>query len=292
MNFLKVVISMIALVAAIEECQDCGTDEVELLQQKTEEKQMPDWSKILGAAKTAVDSGMSKVTTQMNGAIVNLNTKILDAEKKFNASMATFEKAHDATATVSQNLTKFKTLVQQTIGSYVPFYGDAVKQVTTAVATTKTVVSAMGQQELAAKLEAMNKTAMEKLSTLMETSEALTTDVIKAKTTEYGKTLVMVNDKLGKIEETTNSFRSTFNENLQSFTAVLEAPLKVALGDAATAQITDITAKAQTMLANLGQFTVVLKRGLVSAADDVDINLKGTGQRKPFFKRVFGGMFR
>ena len=27
---------------------------------------------------------------------------------------------------------------------------------------------------------------------------------------------VMVNDKLGKIEETTNSFRSTFNENLQA----------------------------------------------------------------------------
>ena len=26
----------------------------------------------------------------------------------------------------------------------------------------------------------------------------------------------MVNDKLGKIEETTNSFRSTFNENLQA----------------------------------------------------------------------------
>ena len=27
---------------------------------------------------------------------------------------------------------------------------------------------------------------------------------------------VKVNDKLGKIEETTNSFRSTFNENLQA----------------------------------------------------------------------------
>eukprot|EP00434_Breviolum_minutum_P041385 symbB.v1.2.036814.t1/scaffold5285.1/size28895/1 len=57
------------------------------------------------------------------------------------------------------------------IGSYVPFYRDAVQQVTTAVATSKTVVSAMGQQELAAKLEAMNETA-EKLSTLMETTEA------------------------------------------------------------------------------------------------------------------------
>ncbi len=284
MKFLKVVFSMLALVSAIEERENCNSEEVELLQQKTEEKQMPRWSKVL--------SGISKVTTQMNGAIVELNSKILAAQLEFNASMDTFETAHNATASAGQNLTKFKDLLKETMGNYVRFYRDAVKKVKVHVGTSKKVLSAMRLQELTDRFDEMNKTAMEKLSTLIKTSEVLITTVRNINTTEYGNTLVVLNDKLDEIVKTTTSFRETFNANLLFFTELLEAPVKVAFGGDTPEQITDITKEAKTMLANLGEFTTVLEERLASAADDVDINLKGTGHRKPFFKRVFGGMFR
>ena len=284
MKFLKVVFSMLALVSAIEERENCNSEEVELLQQKTEEKQMPRWSKVL--------SGISKVTTQMNGAIVELNSKILAAQLEFNASMDTFETAHNATASVGQNLTKFKNLLKETMGNYVRFYRDAVKKVKVHVGTSKKVLSAMRLQELTDRFDEMNKTAMEKLSTLIKTSEVLITTVRNTNTTKYGKTLVVLDDKLDEIVKTTTSFRETFNANLLFFTELLEAPVKVAFGGDVPEEITDITKEAQTMLANLDEFTTVLEKRLASAADDVDINLKSTGHRKPFFKRVFGGMFR
>ena len=274
MNFLKRVFSVLCVVSAIEERNTCNPEEVELLQQKTE---MPHWSKVL--------SGISKVTTQMNDAIVELNSKILDARQEFNASMNTFEEAHNATATVRQNLTNFKTLVTETMGNYVRFYKDAVKKVN--ATNTKKVLSAMGLQELTDRFDEMNKTAVEKLSTLIKTSGVLLRKVRRTNTSDYGNTLVVLNDKLKKIVKTTTSFRETFNTNLLFFTEVLEAPVKVALGGAAPKQITDMTKEAQTMLANLGESTKVLKKGLASAADDVDMNLKGH-PRKPFFKRVFG----
>ena len=275
MNFLTFVFSMLCIVSAIEERNTCNSEEVELLQQKTE---MPDWSKVL--------SGIRKVTTQMNGAIVELNSKILDARQEFYASMNTFEEARNATASVTQNLTEFKNLVKETMGNYVRFYKVAVKKVN---ATIKNVVSAMGLQELTDRFDEMNKTAVEKLSTLIKTSEVLLNQVRRTNASNYGNTLVVLNDQLNKIVKTTTSFRETFNVNLLFFTDVLEAPVKVALGGAAPEQITDMTKEAQTMLANLGESTRVLKEGLASAADDVDMNLKG--HRKPFFKRVFG-MFR
>ena len=74
---------------------------MEFLQQKTETV----------AAKRAVNS--NKVTFQMNDAIVQ-NSKILDVETQFNASMATFEKTPDATATASQNLTTFGEFGEET----------------------------------------------------------------------------------------------------------------------------------------------------------------------------------
>ena len=276
MNFLTFVFSMLCIVSAIEERKTCNSEEVELLQQKTE---MPNWSKVL--------SGIRKVTTQMNGAIVELNSKILDARQEFYASMNTFEEAHNATASVTQNLTEFKNLVKETMGNYVRFYKVAVKKVN--ATTTKTVLSDMGLQELTDRFDGMNKTAVEKLSTLIKTSEVLLNQVRRTNASNYGNTLVVLNDQLNKIVKTTTSFRETFNVNLLFFADVLEAPVKVALGGAAPEQITDMTKEAQTMLANLGESTRVLKEGLASAADDVDMNLKG--HRKPFFKRVFG-MFR
>jgi len=252
---------------------------------------MPDWSKVLDAAKGAVNSGMGQITSQMTDVVTKLDTKIMTAETEFNSSLNTYNTFANATETLANNVSKFQALIQNTVSKYVPFYSEAMQQFTNAVSTTKSLIGAMGQKDLSEKLEALETTATEKLKDLSDTSGALATKVMQSTSDEYGDTLGDLKEKLGHIASTSNQFREDFNGKLQSFTGVLEEPLKVALGESASTQIMSLTSKTQAMLGHLQQFAGILKGGLTTAADDVDFKLK-TAANKGWFKRVFGGLFR
>eukprot|EP00435_Cladocopium_sp_Y103_P040856 s619_g11.t1 len=257
--------------AAVEE------DSNPKLVEETDEKG-PDFSKIMDAARQAVQSGMTRVTSQILGAggtcVVELMKEIVgqmndfatDAEVSFNETMDEYKKLASQAETVSQNLTKFKSLVQDTIAGYVPFYSGAVDQVNAAVKTAQLVVKTMGKKELEEKLQDVNETVTTKLNTLAKTSSQFSSQVAEATLEEYKKIWSglkdrLLADKLAYLSETTGNFREAFNEKLKTFTGILEAPLKIALGEEATTQINDLTSSTEKMLANLQHLTNVYRAG-------------------------------
>mmetsp|Transcript_18331 Transcript_18331/g.31031 ORF Transcript_18331/g.31031 Transcript_18331/m.31031 type:complete len:293 (+) Transcript_18331:82-960(+) len=292
MSFFRVLVSLLGVLAATQECQNCEADELELLQAKTEEK-FPDWSEVLGAGKDAMTSGVGQVTSKMGDAISELNSEVMQAEGMFNTSLDKFNQAADATATVSQNMTKFQTLIRQTVQKYAPFYVTAVEEVNQAVKTTKAVAAMLGQKELKEKLEAMNASATEKLRKLADTSEALAAKVVGTSSDKYGEILDDVREKLGTIASTAASFRKKLNKNVESLSDALQGPMEVALGDSANDEIMKFKTQVQATLLNMEKFTAIVKTGLSKAADGVDTQLAEVKKRKKgFFSRVFGGLFR
>lgn len=296
-------VALLALMAAGEPCETCEADEIQLLQAKSEEdsnpklveetdEKGPDFSKIMDAARQAVQSGMTRVTSQMKEIVGQMNDFATDAEVSFNETMDEYKKLASQAETVSQNLTKFKSLVQDTIAGYVPFYSGAVDQVNAAVKTAQLVVKTMGKKELEEKLQDVNETVTTKLNTLAKTSSQFSSQVAEATLEEYKKIWSGLKDKLAYLSETTGNFREAFNEKLKTFTGILEAPLKIALGEEATTQINDLTSSTEKMLANLQHLTNVYRAGLAEAADDVDTAMTYAASHKNWFQRVFGGLFR
>lgn len=299
-------VALLALVAAGEPCENCEADEIHLLQAKSEEdpknpklvategkgEKGPDFSKIMDAAREAVKSGMTKVTSQMNEIVVQMNEFSTEAEVAFNKSLDDYKKLASKAEDASQNLTKFKALVKDTIAEYVPFYSGAVGQVNAAVKAAQMLVKTMGKKDLEEKLQDVNKTVTTKLNALAQSSSEFSSAVAKSTLEEYKKIWSGLKDKLAYISETTGSFREAFNEKLQTFTGMLEEPLKIALGEEATKQINDLTSSTSKMLANLQHLTDVYRAGLAEAADDVDTAMTYAASHKGWFRRIFGGLFR
>eukprot|EP00435_Cladocopium_sp_Y103_P054236 s57_g17.t1 len=292
MSFFRVLVPLLGVLAATEECQNCEADELQLLQAKTEE--FPDWSKILGAGQDAMTKGIGQVTSKMGEAITDLNDEVKEAESMFNASLDKYNQAADATASVSQNMTKFKALVTETVKRYAPFYVAALEEVDDAAKTTKNVASMLGQKELKEKLEDLNNIAMEKLNKLADLSEAVANQVAETSSENYGAILGDVREKLGSIVSTASSFRKKLNENLESLTGALQGPLEVALGESANSEIMKFKTQVQTAMLNMEKFTEIVKLGLSKAADGVDTQLTeaARSKKKGFFGRIFGGLFR
>lgn len=287
-RLLSFCVSAVALLAAAE---DCENDELQLLQMH---EKFPDWSKILEAGAKGADAlsgGIGKVTSQIGDAITTLDSQVMQAEGLFNASLSKFNKACNATTTVSQNLTEFKFLIGNTVEKYAPFYVSAVEQVQTAVKTTKAILGLMGQKDLINKLEDLNQTAVEKLGDLADASEALSSEVMETSHEKYGDIVEDMKGKLDAIVGTTGSFQKSFNKKLEAFTASLQGPLELALGAEASTQILNLQTKAQKMVKNLNTFAQIVKMGLASAADDVDTQVANV-KKKGFFSRIFGGFFR
>mmetsp|Transcript_15207 Transcript_15207/g.18592 ORF Transcript_15207/g.18592 Transcript_15207/m.18592 type:complete len:285 (-) Transcript_15207:54-908(-) len=284
MTILKAVaFSILALLAVAEECQNCETDDLELLQAKAQEK-FPDLSGILGG-------GIGKMTSNFGDTIDKVNTQLTQAETKFNESLAKFNAAANATATVVQNMTKFKALIKDTIATYVPFYDKVLKQVTDAVKTTKAVATMIGQEELLEKLNDINQTAMEKLGALGQSTEALASEVADAGEDKFGDIADDVKGKLDSMLSTTSSFRESFNSKVETFMDALESPMKIALGDDGAKDILKLKTQAQGMLQHFEDFATIVKTGLTTASDGVDTEL-AKASRKGFFGRIFGGLFR
>eukprot|EP00438_Fugacium_kawagutii_P024649 Skav203986 [mRNA] locus=scaffold3369:114900:115835:- [translate_table: standard] len=311
MSCFKVVCFAFAAVAAAQECQNCESDELELLQAKADKaeenfaensletdkkftdydvEKFPDLSKILGDGG-AIASGIGQVTSRMGETLTTLDTKMEKEELMFNQTIRQFNMAANATASVTRNATKFKALIGSTVARYVPFYKSAMEQVTTAIKTTKAVAALIGQEELNEKLEKLSSTAMEKLGALADTSEALATKVATTGTEKYNDISGDVKEKLKSLASTAGSFRQSFSSNLDSVMDTLEAPLQLAVGDKAKQDIMEIKLQAATMLSDLEKFAVIVKDGLTTAADGVDIQ-KMTGGKKGFFDKIFGGLFR
>lgn len=290
MSFFRVLVPLLVVLAATEECQNCEADELELLQAKTEEK-FPDWSEILGAGKDAMTSGVGQVTSKMGEAMTKLNSEVMQAAGTFNASLDKFNEAASATATVSQNMTKFKALIDETVKRYAPFYVSAIDQVGEAVKTTKAIASMMGQEELTQKLEDLNTAATEKLHKLADTSEALASKVADTSSEKYGDILGDVREKLGSLASTASNFRKKLNEHVESLTGALQGPLEIALGESANGEIMKFKTQVQATLLNMEKFTEIVKIGLSTAADGVDTQL-AEASKKGFFRRIFGSLFR
>ncbi|CAL1145905.1 unnamed protein product [Cladocopium goreaui] len=206
----------------------------------------------------------------MSEIVVQMNEFSTEAEVAFNKSLDDYKKLASKAEDASQNLTKFKALVKDTIAEYVPFYSGAVGQVNAAVKAAQMVVKTMGKKDLEEKLQDVNKTVTTKLNALAQSSSEFSSAVAKSTLEEYKKIWSGLKDKLAYISETTGSFREAFNEKLQTFTGMLEEPLKIALGEEATKQINDLTSSTSKMLANLQHLTDVYRAGLAEAADDVD----------------------
>lgn len=298
-------VALLALVTAAESCENCEADEIHFLQAKSEEdpkdsklvategkgKKGPDFSKIVDAAREAVKAGMTKVTSQMNEIVVQMNEFATDAEVAFNESFDDYKRLASKAANATQNLTKFKALVEGTIAEYVPFYSGAVEQVNAAVKAAQMVVKTMGKKELEEKLQDVNATVTTKLNALAKTASEFSSAAAKATLKEYKKVWKGLKDKLAYISETTGSFRVAFKEKLQTFTGMLEEPLKVALGDDATKQINDLTSSTSKMLANLQHLTDVYRAGLAEAADDVDTAMTHAASHRSWLRRIFDGLF-
>ncbi|CAK9028747.1 unnamed protein product [Durusdinium trenchii] len=226
MALFKIVFSLL-LLAAAEECDNSERDEVQLLQAQDKGREIqPDWTKIVDAAKTAVNSGIGKVTTQLSDALDTANTKILAAGTKFNQSVEKFESKANANFTVSQNLSAFKSLIDANVKQFVPSYNTTLKQVTTGLATTKTVMGAMGQKELAEKLEKLEGTVTDNLRALADSTQAMAQDMTQATADNYGDYFATMKKKLQFISSTSASFKSTFESQLEAFSGALLGPLE------------------------------------------------------------------
>lgn len=298
--FTSQVIKTLCLLAlAAGQRQDCEQDEVQLLQIRSDDKQMqiPGLDKlgdtlgnVVGAAHEIANQGIGQVTAKISDALDSIDKDIQEASLKLNKSVDSFRATANATGTVSQNLTKMQKLVTDMVEQMVPSYQATLDKIEAAVDTTKTVLSAMGQKDLLDKIDGCKSTATNQLSSLADKTQAIAQDMSAATEKELGESLKRMDSLLDQSVETVKSFRGSFNEHLATFTSSLAGPLAVALGDETPEKIGNLTMKADGVLSNLQSLVVNASTALQSCGTMVDSTLTQVSSGG-FLGRIFKGIF-
>ena len=281
-----------------QSCQSCqDSDELQLLQLRSDDKQIPGldklgdaMGKVMGAAHEIGNQGLGQVTIKILDALERADKQIQDAGLKLNKSVESFQRSADAAETLSQNLTKMQKLVSDTMEDLVPSYKTTLEQIQVAVKSTKSILSAMGQKDLLDKLDGCESTAVDHLSSLADKTQAIATNMADATEKELEKSLKTMDSLLDKAVEAVKSFRMDFDLNLKYFTQSLMDPLSIALGDEAPQKIGNLTVKADGVMADLQSLVMNVSQALQSCGTMVDSKLEEVGQ-EGFFRKIFKSIF-
>ena len=196
---MKIFALCLLVLAASEPCYDCNsqdTDEVQLLQVRSGQKEIPGLDKLVdsvsqavGAARKIADQGIGQVTTQLTSAMDKAELEISSATQKFNTSIINFHAQAKEADTVAQNFTKLQKLVADTVGNLIPCYTATLENVKGAVAATKTILSSIGQKDVLEKLETCQGTAVEKFTQLADTTSAMGMQIANSASMKVGEAL-------------------------------------------------------------------------------------------------------
>lgn len=298
---MKIFALCLLVLAASEPCyDDCNsqdTDEVQLLQVRSGQKEIPGLDKLVdsvsqavGAARKIADQGIGQVTTQLTSALDKAELEISSATQKFNTSIINFHAQANEADTVAQNFTKLQKLVADTVGNLIPCYTATLENVKGAVAATKTILSSIGQKDVLEKLETCQGTAVEKFTQLADTTSAMGMQIANSASMKVGEALDILRSQTAKAAELSKDLKWQFHEKIETFVGSLQGPLTVALGEEAPERISGLTAKVDTVFAQFNALLKLINTELPKCAETVDTQLE-LARHRGFWSHIFGGIF-
>ncbi|CAJ1377154.1 unnamed protein product [Effrenium voratum] len=300
-------IALTILAVALAEAQDCEADELQLLQGKKQQdgqmvgdsEQFPDLDKLGKMANQlggVFGKGLKTVTGKLDGALNIANSKVLMAVAKTNSALVRdFELGANANGSISQNLTKFKALLNKTTGSLMPTFTAVTQQVTGALSAAQSTLGTLGKQEdLVKKLDSCVQTANQKVASMKMKAEEVAGDFAPAAEDKLEDALAGMDSKLEALQEETTSFTQDFDVNFKGFASDLTgAAQDEFMGADAAMEIGNVTEKVEMLLMNFQSMVGNATSGLKTCGSSVDTAMHKAS--KGFFGKigdVFGHIFR
>mmetsp|Transcript_18593 Transcript_18593/g.34888 ORF Transcript_18593/g.34888 Transcript_18593/m.34888 type:complete len:322 (+) Transcript_18593:75-1040(+) len=221
-----------------EECLNCHADDVALLQEKSlvqdkkHEQGIPDLNAlkdVLGNAKGVIGDAVSKATDfaskglvevsdQLGHVLDQADAKLKSVEADCNLSFDLFFSGSSPNASLSQNLTKLKMLLNGTVGKLAPLYDATASQVSNGFDMAKKLLAPVGLDDEAEKLGACAKSVAADLSSLKKKSEAVLADAKDSSVETLGTALEKMNNGLDEAKSMVGSLAAKFDSQFEDFT--------------------------------------------------------------------------
>eukprot|EP00930_Biecheleria_cincta_P069739 TRINITY_DN57445_c0_g1_i1.p1 TRINITY_DN57445_c0_g1~~TRINITY_DN57445_c0_g1_i1.p1 ORF type:complete len:319 (-),score=75.56 TRINITY_DN57445_c0_g1_i1:548-1504(-) len=280
-----------------EQCESDESDEAQLLQaSKTQASvNFPDLGDVLKKASGALtkvgdvaEIGVKTIAATVDGVLSDVNGQLGKIEAFCNASFKAFDMAASVNGTVSDNITKFERLVNDTIGNFLKLFASFKDNLTEAVDTASSTLELAGQGDLAEKLNTSMSAAVSQLSSLADVGQAVVSKAVETSAEKASEQIPNVKTAIQNLVGATGEFATklidSFREASDQLLKFVKSKVPKESQEALGKPLAEMLEKARFTAERLKKTVALTSEGLDRSADTVAMSAQSLSSRGFFGK--------